>query len=55
MEQEIWDTLHRHLASIYSGDVKTYEETTGDDLSLFEWWVTGYATRLCLQCTPYCS
>ena len=39
MEQEIWDTLHRHLASIYSGDVKAYEETTGADLSLFEWWV----------------
>ena len=28
MEQEIWDTLHRHLASIFNGDVKTYEETT---------------------------
>jgi len=39
MEQEVWATLHRHLASIYSGDVKTYEDTTGEDLSLFEWWV----------------
>ncbi len=38
-ESEIWDTLHRHLASIFSGDVKTYEETTGEDLSLFEWFV----------------
>lgn len=55
MEQEIWDTLHRHLNSIFSGDVKTYEETTSEDLSLFEWWVTGYATRFCLQCTPYRS
>jgi len=39
MEQEVWDTLHRHLNSIFSGDVKAYEETTGADLSLFEWWV----------------
>jgi ketosteroid isomerase-like protein len=38
-ESEIWDTLQRHLASIYNGDVKAYDETTGDDLSLFEWWV----------------
>ena len=39
-ESEIWATLHRHLKSIFDGDVKTYEETTGEDLSLFEWWVT---------------
>jgi ketosteroid isomerase-like protein len=40
MEHEVWDVLKRHLASIFSGDVPTYEETTSEDLSLFEWWVT---------------
>ena len=39
-EQEIWDTLHRHLDSIFAGDSKTYAETTAQDLSLYEWWVT---------------
>ena len=39
-EQEIWDALHRHLDSIFAGDSKTYVETTADDLSLYEWWVT---------------
>jgi ketosteroid isomerase-like protein len=39
-ENDIWDTLHRHLTSVFNGDVKTYEETTSEDLSLFEWWVT---------------
>ena len=39
-EQEIWDVLHRHLDSIFAGDSKTYVETTADDLSLYEWWVT---------------
>ena len=40
MEQEIWDTLHRHLRSIFSGDAATYRDTTSDELSLYEWWVT---------------
>ena len=39
-EQEIWDALHRHLDSIFAGVSKTYAETTSDDLSLYEWWVT---------------
>jgi ketosteroid isomerase-like protein len=39
-EQEIWDALHRHLDSIFAGDSKTYAETTAEDLSLYEWWVT---------------
>lgn len=39
-EQEIWDALHRHLDSIFVGDSKTYAQTTADDLSLYEWWVT---------------
>lgn len=39
-EQEIWDVLHRHLDSIFAGDSRTYAETTAQDLSLYEWWVT---------------
>lgn len=39
-ESDIWAALRRHLDSIFSGDGATYEATTSDDLSLFEWWVT---------------
>lgn len=39
-DDQIWATLHRHLRSVFSGDVATYAETTAADLSLFEWWVT---------------
>lgn len=39
-EKEIWDFLHRHLQSIFTKDVETYRETTADDLSLYEWFVT---------------
>jgi hypothetical protein len=39
MENEVWDVLQRHLASIFSGDIIAYEATTGADLSLYEWWV----------------
>ena len=39
MEHEIWKVLQRHLASIFDGNVQTYEATTSEDLSLFEWWV----------------
>jgi ketosteroid isomerase-like protein len=39
-EQETWATLQRHLKSIFERDSATYLETTSEDLSLFEWWVT---------------
>ena len=39
-EQEIWDFLHRHLRSIFTRDAATYRATTGEDLSLYEWFVT---------------
>ncbi len=39
MEEEIWAVVHRHLKSIFDGDVQTYEATTSEDLSLFEWFV----------------
>ena len=40
MEHEVWEVIQRHLASIFSGDVQTYDATTSADLSLYEWWVT---------------
>ncbi len=40
MEQEIWDTLHRHLSAIFSGDYAAYAETTAPDLAVYEWFVT---------------
>lgn len=39
-DKAIWDTVHRHLESIFTNDVATYVETTAEDLSLFEWFVT---------------
>jgi len=38
-EQEIWDFLHRHLTSIFRRDAGTYQATTAEDLSLYEWFV----------------
>lgn len=39
-EKEIWDFLHRHIQSIFTKDVATYEATTAVDLSLYEWFIT---------------
>ena len=38
-EKDIWNTVERHLESIFSQDVETYESTTSQDLSLYEWFV----------------
>ena len=40
MEKEIWETLHRHLSAIYAGDWAIYDETTSDDVVVYEWFVT---------------
>lgn len=40
IEKEIWDFLHRHLQSVFTQDVTTYRETTSEELSLYEWFVT---------------
>lgn len=37
---EIETFLHRHLQSIFDGDVETYHLTTVPDLSIYEWHVT---------------
>jgi hypothetical protein len=39
-EQEIWDTIDRHIKSIFTKDKETYEATTAEDLSLYEWFIT---------------
>lgn len=39
-EQEVWDFLHRHLQSVFSEDSETYADTTSEELSLYEWFVT---------------
>jgi hypothetical protein len=40
MEDEIRDFLLKHLMSVQENDMGTYRETTGEDLTLYEWWVT---------------
>lgn len=39
-DTEIYPFLLRHLQSIMDNDVNTYHETTADDLTLYEWYVT---------------
>ena len=39
-EHEIWAFLDRHLRSIFTQDSVAYRATTGEDLSLYEWFVT---------------
>ncbi len=39
-QQAIWDTLRRHLTAIFTGDADAYAETTSEDLSLYEWYIT---------------
>ena len=37
---EIVAFLNKHLRSIQENDTKTYAETTAEDLTLYEWWIT---------------
>ena len=37
---EIIAFLKKHLQAIQENDTKTYNETTGEDLTLYEWWIT---------------
>jgi len=39
-EREIWTFLDHHLRSIFTRDSAAYRATTGEDLSLYEWFVT---------------
>ena len=38
--EEIIAFLKVHLQSIQENDIQTYQETTAEDLSLYEWWIT---------------
>lgn len=40
MDQEIYDFLWRHLKAVQDNDIPAYHDTTAQDLSLYEWWVT---------------
>jgi ketosteroid isomerase-like protein len=39
-DPEIYDFLLKHLQSIQENDLDAYHATTGDDLTLYEWWIT---------------
>ena len=39
-DPEILEFLHRHLNAVYQNDLQDYHATTGEDLTLYEWWVT---------------
>jgi hypothetical protein len=38
--EEIIGFLKKHLQSIRENDNKTYFDTTSEDLTLYEWWIT---------------
>lgn len=40
MDNEIHEFLLRHLNGIMNNDIASYHETTAEDLTLYEWWVT---------------
>ena len=40
LNEEILAFLRIHLQSIEENDIQTYRETTGEDLTLYEWWIT---------------
>ena len=40
MDNEIHEFLLKHLHSIQENNIHEYHETTAEDLTLYEWWVT---------------
>lgn len=38
--EEIIAFLKVHLGSIQENDIQTYHETTAEELTLYEWWIT---------------
>ena len=40
LNEEIIAFLKVHLQSIQENDIQTYQETTSEDLTLYEWWIT---------------
>jgi ketosteroid isomerase-like protein len=39
-EEEVLALLERHLASIWAGDLDVYRETTDEDVTFFEWYIS---------------
>jgi len=39
-DNEIHEFLLKHLRSVQENDTRAYHETTSEDLTLYEWWVT---------------
>jgi hypothetical protein len=39
-DTEIHEFLLKHLRSVQQNDTRAYHETTSEDLTLYEWWVT---------------
>jgi ketosteroid isomerase-like protein len=39
-DPEIHKFLHDHLHAIMDNDIDTYHQSTHEDLTLYEWWVT---------------
>ena len=40
MDNEVHDFLLKHLNGIMQNDIASYHETTAEELTLYEWWVT---------------
>lgn len=40
MDKEVYEFLLKHLRSIQENNIPEYHETTAEDLTLYEWWVT---------------
>ncbi len=40
MDEEVKAFLLKHLQAIQENDVAAYYETSAEDLTLYEWWVT---------------
>lgn len=40
MDKEVHEFLLKHLQGIMNNDIASYHETTAEDLTLYEWWVT---------------
>ncbi|MCK6566580.1 MAG: nuclear transport factor 2 family protein [Anaerolineales bacterium] len=40
MDEEVREFLLKHLQGIMNNDIASYHETTAEDLTLYEWWVT---------------
>ena len=40
MDEEIRSFLLHHMQAVQENDLAAYRETTAEDLTLYEWWVT---------------